>query len=72
MSADQPTANLERLAYSIQSLADATDLSYETVRQAVLKNELVARFSGKKAVILRDDAMAWLQSLPDQKPQPAA
>jgi excisionase family DNA binding protein len=56
------------LAYSIQSLAEATDLSYETVRQAVLKKELDARFVGRKAVIPRDEALRWLASLPDSKP----
>lgn len=59
---------LEKLAYSIQSLADATDLSYETVRQAVLNNDIAARFTGRKAVIPRDEAIRWLHSLPDTKP----
>jgi hypothetical protein len=59
-----------RLAYGIQEFADATCLSYETVRQAILRNELVARYVGRKAVILHEEGRAWLQSLPD-RPQPS-
>ena len=62
---------LQKLAYSIQSLADATDLSYEQVRQAIKRSELVAKYSGSKAVIRREDAIAWLDSLPDERARTA-
>jgi excisionase family DNA binding protein len=68
---DAPRAPIERLGYSIQDVADSTGLSYETVRQAIKRNELVAKYSGKKAVIRPADVTAWLDSLPDQQPQSA-
>jgi hypothetical protein len=68
MSDVQPVV-LERLAYSIQSLADACDLSYETVRQAVLNNEIAARYTGRKAVIPVEEARRWIASLSDTKPK---
>jgi excisionase family DNA binding protein len=60
-------APIERLSYSIQDVADSTGLSYETVRQAIKRNELVAKYSGSKAVIRREDVIAWLDSLPDER-----
>lgn len=71
MSGTEAAPAVERLAYSIQEVADMTGLSYETVRQATLRNELDAKYSGKKAVITRAAVDAWLNNLPDQKPKTA-
>lgn len=62
-------AQLDKLSYSYQSLADATDLSVDSIQKAVKANELVASYFGTKPLILRDEARRWLSSLPNEKPE---
>lgn len=70
MSAPAPARQpVEPLGYSIQALADATHLSYETIRLAIQNNELAPKYSGRKAVIPVEEARRWLASLPDEKPK---
>lgn len=65
-------AQLDKLSYSLASLADATDLSVDSIQKAIKKDELVASYFGSKPIILRDEARRWLDSLPNDKPERAA
>lgn len=62
---------LEQLAYSIPSLAKAVDLSVTTIREGIDKNDLIVSYpttSGRKPIITRKNAQAWLDNLPTEKP----
>lgn len=65
-------AQLDKLSYSLQSLAEATDLSVDSIQKAIKKDELVPSYFGSKPIILRDEARRWLASLPNEKPERAA
>lgn len=65
-------AQLDKLSYSLASLADATDLSVDSIQKAIKKAELVPSYFGSKPIILRDEARRWLDSLPNDKPERAA
>lgn len=64
-------AQLNKLSYSLASLADATDLSVDSIQKAIKKDELVPSYFGSKPIILRDEARRWLDSLPNDKPERA-
>lgn len=61
-------AQLDKLSYSYQSLAEACDLSVDSIQKAVKDDELVASFYKSKPLILRSEALRWLSSLPNEKP----
>lgn len=65
-------AQLDKLSYSVQNLAAATDLSVDSIQKAIKKDELVPSYFGSKPIILRDEARRWLASLPNEKPEKAA
>lgn len=62
-------AQLNKLSYSLKSLAEATDLSVDSIQNAIKKDELVPSYYGSKPIILRDEARRWLASLPNEKPE---
>lgn len=56
----------ERLAYSLPAFADAVCLSIDTIRKAIGRGELVARYptpAGRKPIITRKEGLAWLEDL---------
>lgn len=67
---DQVT--LDKLAYSIPNFARAVDVSIEKVRQHIERGDLVKSYVDSKPVILREEGMRWLRSLPNEKPERAA
>jgi hypothetical protein len=62
---------LSRLAYSIASLSRATDLSRSMLYEQIRNHRLVARKCDNRTIVLRSDALAWLQSLPVSHPESA-
>src|SRR4051794_29113655 len=52
------------LAYSIDSLAELTDLSRQTMYNEIKAGHLVARKIGRRTLILHQDADQWLANLP--------
>lgn len=52
------------LAYSPASAERATDFGHNVIVDAMNAGELVARKYGRRTVILREDLLAWLRSLP--------
>lgn len=60
---------LEQLAYSIPNFAKAVDVSLEKVRQHIDRGNLVKSYIDSKPVILREEGLRWLRSLPNEKPE---
>jgi hypothetical protein len=66
------TNELEQLAYSIPNFAKAVDLSVDTIRKAIAKNDLLVSYpttAGKKPIITKKNAEKWLDSLPVKNPR---
>lgn len=64
--------HLDKLAYSIPKLAEAVDLSVTTLREEIAKNNLIVSYptaAGKKPIVTRKNAEAWLDSLPVESPR---
>lgn len=60
----------DKLAYDVQTVADIASVSPWTIRDAIKKNELVARYTGvkrTKAIILAAELERWLSSLPTER-----
>jgi hypothetical protein len=63
---------LDKLAYSIPSLAAAVDLSVDTIRKAIDNNDLIVSYptrAGRKPIITRKNAEQWLDNLPVESPR---
>jgi hypothetical protein len=66
------TEPLDKLAYSIPELAEAVALSATTIRVEIHKNNLIVSHptaAGRKPLITRRDAEAWLDDLPVEPPR---
>jgi len=57
----------DRLAYSVNTLSEVTDISKSQIKKAIYNGELAARKNGVVWLILAEDALAYLEALP--KPQ---
>lgn len=58
----------QHLAYTIEEAAAATGVSTSTIRKAINtinETPLRAKRVGKKLLIMHDDLVRWLESLPD-------
>jgi hypothetical protein len=55
------------IAYSIKSLCTAVDLSRSLVYQHIKANLLKTLKVGRRTIVLREDAEAWLQSMRVEK-----
>ena len=64
--------SLDKLSYSVQNLAAATDLSTDSINKAIKNGDLVPNYFGSKPLITRDEARRWLESLPNEKPEKVA
>lgn len=60
------------LAYDISSLSKASGRCRTVIFDEIASGRLVARKAGGKLIVLYDDAVAWLQSLPIRKPTRSA
>jgi len=66
------TEPLDKLAYSIPNFAKAVDLSVDTIRKAIDKNDLLVVYpttAGKKPLITRREGERWLDNLPNDNPR---
>lgn len=54
----------DKLSFSYETLAEATDTNRTTLFGEAKAGRLKVRKLGRRTVILRADAEAWLQSLP--------
>lgn len=58
---------LDKLAYSLEEFAEAVSLSYAQILRHIANDELVAKYSGRKALILRAEGERFLRALPDKR-----
>jgi len=56
------------LSYDIKGLIKATGRKRSSIYKDISAGLLRVRKAGRSTVILRDDAVAWLQALPAWKP----
>jgi hypothetical protein len=62
----------EKLAYSVTELAEATSLSRSKLFADIAAGKGPrAKQADGRIIVLRDDAIAWLYSLPTVQPEPA-
>jgi hypothetical protein len=54
----------DRFAYSIKRAADLTDISVRKLTEYIANGQLKTRRNGTYNIILKDDLIAFLQSLP--------
>jgi hypothetical protein len=54
----------QRLAYRLSDLVDAVGLSDRTLRTEIQTGKLIARKCGSATLVLHDDVVAWLKTLP--------
>jgi len=66
MTLDPAPIENSRLAYTIDEAAAATGYSASTIRTAIRRNNLLARYANTKPVILIDELQDWLRSLPTE------
>jgi len=63
---------LDKLAYSIPNFAAAVDLSVDTIRKAIDRNDLIVSYptvAGKKPIITKKNGELWLDNLPVESPR---
>jgi hypothetical protein len=69
MSADdKPQIDSTKLAYSIQSLAEAVEISVSAIRNEINDSKLAPKYYGRKPLIPSDEAIRWFNALPDERP----
>jgi hypothetical protein len=71
-SASASAVATNRLGYSLDSLAEATDASRSILYQELSSGRLRAKKLGARTIIPADEARRWLQSLPDFGSEQAA
>lgn len=59
---------LDKLAYSLPALAEATDLSVDSLQREIKAGRLIASYPNSKPIIARAEALRWLEELPNEKP----
>lgn len=61
----------QTLSYDVKGLMKATGWRRWKIQEDIAAGRLKARKSAGKLIILREDAVAWLQSLPVREPGPS-
>ena len=56
------------IAYDLVSAGAAVGYSSSTIRLAINRGELVARYANSKAIVLHDDLVIWARNLPYEPP----
>lgn len=59
---------MTKLAYSISEAAEAIGQSPDTIRRAIARGDLAAKYPNSKPVILASELSDWLDSLPSEAP----
>lgn len=58
-----------RLAYTVDELVAASGVSRSVIYEHVEAGRLTFRYPSARPVVLRDEAEAWLASLPSERPK---
>jgi hypothetical protein len=56
--------NTAPLAYRIEDVSAVAGISRTRVFQAARRGEFVVRKAGRASIVMRDDLLAWIKSLP--------
>ncbi|NOJ59774.1 helix-turn-helix domain-containing protein [Arthrobacter sp. 260] len=56
----------DKIAYNIQEAAAAVGCSADTLRAHIKAGYLIARYPTSRPVIVREELIAWLSSLPSE------
>ncbi len=59
-----PATNIQKLAYSINEFADTSSLGRNKIYDAIKSGRLKARKDNGRTIILVNDGMSYLESLP--------
>ena len=59
---------MSKIAYTLEEAAAACGYSVDTIRRAVRKSEMVARYANSKPVIMASELTEWLESKPTEAP----
>lgn len=59
----------QRVSLTRAEAAEVVGVSEATLRRAIDRGDLVARFSGRKTLIRPADLEAWVESLPTEGPR---
>lgn len=63
---------IDKLSYSLDDFAAAVGLSKEKVRQFIARGELAPSYADAKPLILQEEGLRWLRSLPAERPERVA
>lgn len=66
MDEDVVSIRKTKLAYNLDEAAEATGYSASTLRIAIRRNDLVARYANTKPILLAEELLDWLRSLPTE------
>jgi hypothetical protein len=58
------TENIAPIAYRIEDIPAVAGVSRTRIFQAVRHQELTIRKAGRASIVMHDDLMAWIKSLP--------
>lgn len=61
------TAELTKLAYTIESFAEAVEISRSAVYEEISAGRLIPSYRGRSARIPRAEAERWLSELPTER-----
>lgn len=56
------------LSYTLEGAAEATGYGLSTIKRAIAAGDLTRRYANSKPVILSEDLLGWLRSLPIEPP----
>jgi excisionase family DNA binding protein len=59
---------MSKIAFSIEEAAEATGYSTDTIRRALRRGDMTARYANSKPVILATELKEWLEALPTEAP----
>ncbi|MDQ1059114.1 hypothetical protein QFZ23_003015 [Arthrobacter globiformis] len=66
MNVDPAPIEKSKLAYNLEEAATATGYTVSTLRIAIRRHDLLARYANTKPIILADELQDWLRSLPTE------
>ena len=56
---------IEKIAYSPKDAAEATNICKTNIFHAIARGDLKSRRFGRKRLILREDLLEWVKSMPE-------
>lgn len=60
---------MTKSAYNYLEAAEEVGYSERTMKEEAARDRLVVRYANSKPIIMHEDLMAWLRSLPTERPK---